>query len=277
MYWRCFFCVLLPVHSVMSSNATVAANSTKQRFNATDPITACGPPEQAATYCDWSELGVTGDVYNQGRLPTCGMYASFTVLQAQTSRLEGRFVPLSLQGHLDCNPPYEIWTGCEIPAIFGQIKKSGGYLEDNQYQRAYTGCICPCEWRREEVPPHYTVEDILKFENTGAKRARELIFTNGPLVAQLCATAHFDSYNFREEPILIPRGWDQTCTGTTASDYHGVALIGYRTDEEGNTILKIQNSAGPKWGNNGKAEILVNCPNPFGIFRFLTVPKVKRL
>ena len=219
-----------------------------------DPL----PSNDAATLpegIDYTELGLAGDVQDQGRCGSCWAFSVAGACSGAHAKASGTYVELSAQQFMDCwasGTGFGCAGGDTVPAAAYAVRKGVMPVADYPYAAA-TG---RCQYANASVAARFASYAQL---TPGSERAlAEALVAHGPLSVALNASPA--AFQFYGGGILK----DRTCTPQALN--HAAVLVGYTR-----AYWIVKNSWGTDWGLDGFVRIARNSNNMCGIATYATV------
>eukprot|EP00978_Attheya_sp_CCMP212_P011411 scaffold28117_cov56-Attheya_sp.AAC.13 len=212
---------------------------------------------------DWRESKVVTEVRNQGGCGSCWAFSAIEVLESHVALQTGNLLDLSEQELLSCmSNPRQCGgnggcTGANAELAYDFVAKMGIVTDADMTYVSANGTVPACaldndEKYNKEVPKgalvglltnaaisiegfsHIPTNDYVTLMNAVAKA--------GPVVVAVAAS----DWGLYKEGIFTDDG------SQSADINHGVALVGYGTDEElGEDYWLVRNSWGKSWGEDG--------------------------
>lgn len=259
--------VLLSASAVASAQLLVppmkyARGFVRQPRNANDivPVATITDDmrQSAPAKIDWSELGATSPVKNQGGCGSCFAFSATEGVESGVYMATKKMTPLSTQEIIACDKDEPDGGGCDggdLPTAFAWVMKAGGMASASDYPDTShsTGRTGKCKWDGTKVAKitnwTYAIKPCAKSEQAkGGKCANQdedglkaALATFGPL--SVCVNAgSWDSYSGG-----VLKG---ECSGAWAILDHCVQLVGYDTTAS-TPYWKVKNSWTTSWGEKG--------------------------
>lgn len=214
--------------------------------------------QSAPAKIDWSELGATSPVKNQGGCGSCFAFSATEGVESGVYMATKKMTPLSTQEIIACDKDEPDGGGCDggdLPTAFAWVMKAGGMASASDYPDTShsTGRTGKCKWDGTKVAKitnwTYAIKPCAKSEQAkGGKCANQdedglkaALATFGPL--SVCVNAgSWDSYSGG-----VLKG---ECSGAWAILDHCVQLVGYDTTAS-TPYWKVKNSWTTSWGEKG--------------------------
>lgn len=259
--------VLLSASAVASAQLLVppmkyARGFVRQPRNANDivPVATITDDmrQSAPAKIDWSELGATSPVKNQGGCGSCFAFSATEGVESGVYMATKKMTPLSTQEIIACDKDEPDGGGCDggdLPTAFAWVMKAGGMASARDYPDTShsTGRTGKCKWDGTKVAKitnwTYAIKPCAKSEQAkGGKCANQdedglkaALATFGPL--SVCVNAgSWDSYSGG-----VLKG---ECSGAWGILDHCVQLVGYDTTAS-TPYWKVKNSWTTSWGEKG--------------------------
>jgi len=260
------------------------------KLGSTDKVSLHTPVGDAPASVDWrTDAGgkMVGPVKNQGSCGSCWAFSTIASVEGQVANATGTYVSLSEQNLVDCvkNEPvsYDPTTccsGCQgglMDNAFSYVveKQSGGVDTESSYK--YKGSNGKCGFDKSNVGGTITgYKDVRAPSKTAATAADEAnvknaVATVGPLSIAVDASKGWQLYH---SGIFSGKGLFGSCKSDPAKADHGVAVVGYGTDN-GDDYWIVRNSWGATWGEKGYMKLPMG-KNTCGIANFATYPTVTK-
>ncbi|XP_043286122.1 cathepsin L-like [Venturia canescens] len=229
---------------------------------------------------DWRKSGAVTPVKDQGHCGSCWAFSSTGALEGQHFRHTGVLISLSEQNLIDCSGKYGN-NGCEgglMDQAFKYIKDNKGLDTEKSYP--YEAEDDKCRYN----PKNSGAEDVgfVDIPEGDEEKLKAAVATVGPV--SIAIDASQQSFQFYSEGV-----YNETDCSSTELD-HGVLVVGYGTDEEGNDYwlsgavsrVKDQGQCGSCWAFSATGSLegqhfkktgirvslseqnLVDCSGPWG-------------
>jgi cathepsin L len=228
---------------------------------------------------DWRESKVVTEVRNQGGCGSCWAFSAIEVLESHVALQTGNLLDLSEQELLSCmSNPHQCGgnggcAGANAELAYDFVAKMGIVTDADMTYVSANGTVPACALDNDEkynknAPKgalvglltnaavsidgfsHIPTNDYVTLMNAVAKA--------GPVVVAVAAS----DWGLYKEGIFTDDG------SQSADINHGVALVGYGTDEElGEDYWLVRNSWGKSWGKLCKNFHRPFCFGPLNVSR----------
>jgi cathepsin L len=213
---------------------------------------------------DWRTSGAVTAVKDQGHCGSCWAFSSTGALEGQHYRKIGVLVSLSEQNLVDCSSHYGN-NGCNgglMDNAFNYIKNNGGIDTEKSYP--YEGIDDSCHFDKANVgATDRGFVDIPQGDEVAMMQAAATI---GPI--SVAIDASHESFQLYAEGV-----YDEPSCDSQNLD-HGVLVVGYGTDPNGQDYWLVKNSWGSTWGDKGYIKMARNKENQCGIASASSYPLV---
>ena len=190
---------------------------------------------------DWRDKNVVTPVKDQGQCGSCWAFSATGSIEGAWAIKTGELVSISEQQLVDCSASYgnQGCAGGLMDLAFEYAIDNGMCTED---EISYTGKDGSC---KECINPTVKVTDCLDIQSGDQVALKEAV-ANGPVsIAIEADTLTFQLYT---SGII-----SSTRCGTNLD--HGVLIVGYGVEADGNMYWLVKNSWGSGWGDNGYVKI----------------------
>lgn len=199
---------------------------------------------------DWSVY--FGPVRDQGMCGSCWAFATSGAIEGYYSKLTGKYEKLSPQYLIDCSKENKGCDGGDFDPAFDFIKKSG-IPKDNDYPYKATGGKCKADSINDFFHIDYVLycndqDDNAKNKCTEEKCSEYLKYS--PLATGIDGS----SFEFQ---MYMGGIFEGECSEAN----HAVIIV-----DSNNEYIKIRNSWGPGWGEDGYIKIRRNKENNSSCF-----------
>jgi len=211
---------------------------------------------------DWRDKGVVSEVKDQQMCGSCWAFSTTGSVESCHKLAGGDLVSLSEQNLVDCSSDYGN-QGCNgglMTSAMDYIIANKGVDTEKSYP--YKATDGDCQFKSTNVGA-----TIKKYINVQAGDEGDLLqqIQKGPVSVAIDA-GHY-SFQFYRHGV-----YDESNCSPTNLD-HGVLLVGYGSDDEGNEYWIVKNSWGTSWGMDGYILMARNKDNQCGIATMASRPE----
>lgn len=251
------------VEAVNGFNKT--KNGSLKSVETEEPVTFIAPANvKLPDEVDWRKQGAVTPVKDQGHCGSCWSFSATGALEGQHFRKSNKLVSLSEQNLVDCSRKYGN-NGCNgglMDKAFTYIKDNGGIDTEKSYP-----------YRAEDEKCHYSPQSkgatdrgYVDIDTGDEDKLKAAVATVGPV--SVAIDASHETFQMYSEGVY----YDPQCSSEQLD--HGVLVVGYGTDENGQDYWLVKNSWGASWGLQGYIKMARNRDNHCGIATSASYPLV---
>jgi C1A family cysteine protease len=224
------------------ANHTGVSNSTNHT-NATNQKNHTGLPKSV----DWRKSGAVSAVKNQGTCGGCWSFAAAGALEGLHAIKEKKLTELSVQQMIDCTGLFGN-QGCDGGLMTTAYAYTEDYGIEPDHSYKYTAAVGDCQQNPDRVV----------FKNNGYQEVPANNFSAlKKAVARQPVSVGIQGSSLAVQ--LFKSG--VITTGCETNLDHGVLVVGYDVDKDGQEYWIVKNSWGPKWGLKGYFHIAMGNQN----------------
>lgn len=202
---------------------------------------------------DWVAEGVVSDVKNQGQCGSCWAFSTTGSIEGINAIKTGELVVLSEQELVDCDTEKDM--GCNgglMNYAFDFVVANGGLDTEKDYDYwSGWGISFMCNSRKRKDRTVVTIDGHQNVPETEEDLLKAV--ANQPISIGICASS---TLMFYAGGVL-----SECCDQLN----HGVLLVGYDKDENGQMYYKIKNSWSDAWGEQGYFRLKVKGGGQYGL------------
>jgi len=214
---------------------------------------------------DWREKGYVTHVKDQKHCGSCWAFSAVGSMEGAHFKSTGKLVSLSEQNLVDCSRK-EGNLGCMgglMDKGFEYVIKNKGIDTESSYPyTAVTGKVC-------KYKPANIGATISSFKDIPTNSEADLmtaVATVGPISVAIDASK--PTFHFYKSGVYH----DKRCSSTHLD--HGVLVVGYGTEDNGESYWIVKNSWGVHWGEKGYIKMAKDKNNACGIAKQASYPVV---
>jgi len=249
---------------------------TMNGFNKTNSVVQfAGEKESGATFIspanvklpnavDWTTKGAVTPIKDQGHCGSCWSFSATGALEGQHFRKSGVLLSLSEQNLVDCSSSFGN-NGCNgglMDNAFRYIKNNGGIDTEKSYP--YEGVEDTCHFSQDTIGA--TDKGFMDIPQGDETKLMQAVAVHGPVSVAIDASQQ--SFQFYSTGVY----YDEHCSSENLD--HGVLVVGYGTEENGDDYWLVKNSWGTTWGDQGFIKMARNKDNHCGIASSASFPLV---
>ncbi|KAM3175313.1 hypothetical protein ACTXT7_008778 [Hymenolepis weldensis] len=219
------------------------------------------PWKPVPNYIDWRKKGYVTPVKDQGQCGSCWAFSATGSLEGQYKKKKGKLISFSEQQLVDCSYAQgnEGCSGGLMDQAFQYWVKNGAESEKDY---PYTAKDGSCKFNKSK-----SITRVKKFVKVKSKDESQLklsVGQVGPVSVGIDASSM--GFQFYQGGIYK----DDECTDSEID--HGVLVVGYDQDKNGEKYWIVKNSWGTDWGNEGYIWMARDYHNMCGIASLASYP-----
>jgi len=212
---------------------------------------------------DWREKGYVTHVKDQKHCGSCWAFSAVGSMEGAHFKSTGKLVSLSEQNLVDCSRK-EGNLGCMggiMDKAFEYVIRNKGIDTESSYPyTAVTGKVC--KYKQDNVGA--TISSFKDIPTNSEADLMNAVATIGPISVAIDASK--PTFHFYKSGVYF----DRKCSSTHLD--HGVLVVGYGADDNGESYWIVKNSWGVKWGDKGYIKMAKDKNNACGIARQASYP-----
>ncbi|VUZ48693.1 unnamed protein product [Hymenolepis diminuta] len=219
------------------------------------------PWKPVPNYIDWRKKGYVTPVKDQGQCGSCWAFSATGSLEGQYKKRKGDLVSFSEQQLVDCSSAQgnEGCNGGLMDQAFQYWMKNGAESESDY---PYTARDGSCKFNRSKSVTR--VKKFVKVKSGDESQLKLSVGQMGPVSVGIDASSM--GFQFYQGGIYK----DDDCSESEID--HGVLVVGYDQDRNGEKYWIVKNSWGTDWGNEGYIWMARDYHNMCGIASLASYP-----